>query len=233
MDGSESDITSTLKDVVLTSLLMLAISGLAYAYRQYQNSQCYLKKIISDIEGLSKAEETLKDMQDQLQRRNSKLQQQQSSSESSEQSQDRPDYASASIPPSALEVSRLREEIDILRNELLQAEIRLEDKSWTAPMSLQHWLTQTYELELQVYNEKKKSAEQQLDLAKEMCEKLKRKRLSLVGAFVSTHSGSIGDVDRSQIKLTMLNHFCNKFYGKSPLTYEYWDILKCGKKITC
>ena len=47
-----------------------------------------------------------------------------------------------------------------------------------------------------VYNEKKKAAEQQLDIAKEMCEKLKKKRLSLVGAFVSTHSGSIVDVDR-------------------------------------
>ena len=200
MDSSESDLTSTLKDVVLTSLLMLAISGLAYAYRQYQNSQCYLKKIISDIEGLSKAEETLKDMQEQLQRRNSKLQQQQSSSDSFEQSQERPDYVSASAPPPTLEVSRLREEVEILRNELHQAEIRLDDRSWTAPMSLQHWLTQTYELELQVYNDKKKTAEQQLDLAKEMCEKLKKKRLSLVGAFVSTHSGSIGDVDRLVVR---------------------------------
>ena len=200
MDSSESDLTSTLKDVVLTSLLMLAISGLAYAYRQYQNSQCYLKKIISDIEGLSKAEETLKDMQEQLQRRNSKLQQQQSSSDSFELSQDMPDYVSASAPPPTLEVSRLREEVEILRNELHQAEIRLDDRSWTAPMSLQHWLTQTYELELQVYNDKKKTAEQQLDLAKEMCEKLKKKRLSLVGAFVSTHSGSIGDVDRLVVR---------------------------------
>jgi hypothetical protein len=39
-------------------------------------------------------------------------------------------------------------------------------------------------------------AEQQLELAKELCDKLKKKRLSLVGAFVSTHSGSIEDVDR-------------------------------------
>ncbi len=49
---------------------------------------------------------------------------------------------------------------------------------------------------IKVYNEKKKAAEQQLDVAKEMCEKLKKKRMSLVGAFVSTHSGSIIDVDR-------------------------------------
>ena len=34
-------------------------------------------------------------------------------------------------------------------------------------------------------------------MAKDMCEKLKRKRSSLVGAFVSTHGRSIDDVDRS------------------------------------
>ena len=225
MDSSESDLTSTLKDVVLTSLLMLAISGLAYAYRQYQNSQCYLKKIISDIEGLSKAEETLKDMQEQLQRRNSKLQQQQqSSSDSFEQSQDRPDFISAGVPPTTLEVSRLREEIEILRNELHQAEIRLDDRSWTAPMSLQHWLTQTYELELQVYSDKKKSAEQQLDLAKEMCEKLKKKRLSLVGAFVSTHSGSIGDVDRLVIR-ELYYFFYYRFVSVNLVCKEVLNLL--------
>ena len=48
-----------------------------------------------------------------------------------------------------------------------------------------------------VYGEKKRQAEQQLEVAKELCDKLKKKRLSLVGAFVSTHSGSIEDVDRS------------------------------------
>ena len=36
-----------------------------------------------------------------------------------------------------------------------------------------------------------------LEMAKEMCERLKKKRSSLVGAFVSTHGRSIDDVDRS------------------------------------
>jgi hypothetical protein len=53
-----------------------------------------------------------------------------------------------------------------------------------------------FKIFFQVYSEKKRVAEQQLELAKELCDKLKKKRLSLVGAFVSTHSGSIEDVDR-------------------------------------
>ncbi len=105
---------------------MLAISGLAYAYRQYQNSQAYLRKIICDIEGLSKAEETLKDMQESLQRKNSKLQEQQQLQQQQQQQQSSGivvlDHAEVST--ASLEVSRLREEVDILRNELQQAEIR-------------------------------------------------------------------------------------------------------------
>ena len=37
----------------------------------------------------------------------------------------------------------------------------------------------------------------QMEVAKDACEKLKRKRSSLVGAFVSTHGRSIEDVDKS------------------------------------
>ena len=36
-----------------------------------------------------------------------------------------------------------------------------------------------------------------MEIAKDACEKLKRKRSSLVGAFVSTHGRSIDDVDKS------------------------------------
>ena len=106
---------------------MLAISGLAYAYRQYQNSQAYLRKIICDIEGLSKAEETLKDMQESLQRKNSKLQEQQQLQQQQQQQQQSSGIVildQAEVSTASLEVSRLREEVDILRNELQQAEIR-------------------------------------------------------------------------------------------------------------
>jgi stromal interaction molecule 1 len=50
---------------------------------------------------------------------------------------------------STMEVSRLKEEVEVLRNELHRAEIELEDRCWVAPTVLQHWLQLTYELELQ------------------------------------------------------------------------------------
>ena len=81
--------------------------------------------------------------------------------------------------------------------ELQRAEVELEDRCWVVPPVLQHWLQLTYEMESVVYNAKKKAAEEQLEAAKDMCEKLKRKRSSLVGAFISTHGSSIDNVDRS------------------------------------
>jgi hypothetical protein len=48
---------------VVTSLLAVAIIGLAFAYRQHKRSQEYVRKMLSDMEGLSKAEEALIDLQ--------------------------------------------------------------------------------------------------------------------------------------------------------------------------
>merc|ERR1719431_558316 len=104
------------------------------------------------------------------------------------------------------EVAVLREEVEILREELQRAEVELDDKCWVAPTVLQHWLQLTHELEAQVYNAKREQAEGQIESAKDACEKLKRKRSSLVGAFVSTHGASMIDVDKSimEAKAAML-----------------------------
>lgn len=140
MEMSELDSPTTAKDLLLTGLLMLAISGLAYAFRQYQRSQVFLKKLIADIEGLSKAEETLKALHEtfQLQCQNPR--------------RNTHDWAlgQGNSDEIALEVTRLREEVEILRSELIRAETQLEDKCWEAPPTLQHLLLQTYEIELQV-----------------------------------------------------------------------------------
>jgi len=171
------------KDMILTSLLLMAFTGLLYAYRQNRRSQEHLQKMMADMDSLSKAEETLQELQDQLQQRDSKIE-----SLSSTPPTDMPD---------AVEICRLKEELELLRSELHRAEVELEDKCWVAPPVLQHWLQLTYELETAAYNERKKAAEVQMEMAKDMCEKLKRKRSSLVGAFVSTHGRSIDDVDKS------------------------------------
>ncbi len=181
--GPPRDNSNFWKDTVLTGLLLLAVTGLFYAYHQNKRSKGQLKKMMADLDSLSRAEETLKDLQEQLQQKDSKI-----------------ESMSSSTPPEAadpVEISRLKEELDLLRTELQRAEVELEDRCWVAPPVLQHWLQLTHEMESGAYNNKKRAAEEQLDAAKEACERLKRKRSSLVGAFVSTHGRSIDEVDRS------------------------------------
>lgn len=179
--GPPRDTSNVLKDVILTSLLVIAVTGLLYAYRQNKKSQQHLQRMMTDMDSLAVAEQTLQELQEKLHQKDSKIE------------------SLSSTPtdnPDSVVMSQMREELEILRNELHRAELELEDKCWVAPPVLQHWLQLTYEMESQTYNAKKKAAEEQLEVAKDMCEKLKRKRSSLVGAFVSTHGRSIDDVDR-------------------------------------
>ncbi len=64
---------STWKDTILTSLLVLAVSCLCYAYRQNKKSKGELKKMMADLDSLAKAEETLQDLQEKLQQKDSKI----------------------------------------------------------------------------------------------------------------------------------------------------------------
>lgn len=107
---------------------------------------------------------------------------------------------SLSSSSSDLEVQHLKQEIEMLRSELSRAEVELVDHCWTPPPALQSWLQMTYELESKQAAKKRLLAEKQLQTAREACEKLKRKRSSLVGAFVSTHGKSIDEVDRSIVE---------------------------------
>ncbi|KAG8235494.1 hypothetical protein J437_LFUL015721 [Ladona fulva] len=68
---------------------------------------------------------------------------------------------------SDLEVSQLKAEIEMLRGELQRAEGELEDRCWSPPVGLQHWLQLTHEIENKAYIKKKGAAEKQLLQARE------------------------------------------------------------------
>lgn len=179
--GPPKEPSNWLKDVILTSLLLALFTALFWAYKTKKSSEAHLTKMMRDMESLSRAEKALQDMQTKLVQEKEVVQ----------------EKVQVMEEEGGEEVGRLREEVEILRGELHRAEVELEDRCWVAPTVLQHWLQLTYELESQVYNVKRQSAETQMEQAKDACEKLKRKRSSLVGAFVSTHGRSIDDVDKS------------------------------------
>ena len=146
--------------------------------------------MMKDMESLAKAEQALQDMQNKLTTQEKVI-----------------NDVKVTREEGGEEVGRLREEVEILRGELMKAEVELEDKCWMAPTMLQHWLQLTYELESQVFNNRKRTAELQMEQAKDACDKLKKKRSSLVGAFVSTH-GRFG-TDLAHCYYSIIICYCN------------------------
>nr|XP_049697267.1 stromal interaction molecule homolog isoform X2 [Helicoverpa armigera] len=195
------------KDWLLASLLLLAVVGGWAALRAGRASRHQVQRMLRDMEQLRKAEMALNDMQKELEK--ARLEQENVTTEKKNlekklrEAGDTPLLNSAS---SDLEVTQLKAEIEMLRAELRRAEGELEDRCWAPPPGLQQWLQLTHEVENRSYLRKKQQADLQLQQAREACEKLRKKRSSLVGAFVSTHGKSIDDVDRSIVEArTALN----------------------------
>ncbi|XP_050551782.1 stromal interaction molecule homolog isoform X3 [Spodoptera frugiperda] len=195
------------KDWLLASLLLGAVVGGWAALRAGRASRHQVQRMLRDMEQLRKAEMALNDMQKELEK--ARLEQENVTTEKKNlekklrEAGDTPLLNSAS---SDLEVTQLKAEIEMLRAELRRAEGELEDRCWAPPPGLQQWLQLTHEVENRAYLRKKQQADLQLQQAREACEKLRKKRSSLVGAFVSTHGKSIDDVDRSIVEArTALN----------------------------
>ncbi|CAB3251695.1 unnamed protein product [Arctia plantaginis] len=189
------------KDWLLASLLLGAVVGGWAALRAGRASRSQVQRMLRDMEQLRKAEITLNELQVELEK--ARLEQESVTTEKKNlekklrEAGDTPLLNSAS---SDLEVTQLKAEIEMLRAELRRAEGELEDRCWAPPPGLQQWLQLTHEVENRSYLRKKQQADLQLQQAREACEKLRKKRSSLVGAFVSTHGKSIDDVDRSIVE---------------------------------
>ncbi|XP_034948923.1 stromal interaction molecule homolog [Chelonus insularis] len=203
--GPPKDSGHSLKDLILITLLFGALIGCWYAYQQKKSSQKHLKRMMKDMEGLHKAELALEDLQKELER--ARLEQENATTAKKNLEKRLQDETlGLHTSYSDLEVSQLKAEIEMLKMELQRAEGELEDRCWSPPVGLQHWLQLTHEIENKSYTKKKIAAEKQLQQAREACEKLRKKRSSLVGAFVSTHGKSIDEVDRSIVEArTALN----------------------------
>ncbi|XP_011348867.1 stromal interaction molecule homolog isoform X2 [Ooceraea biroi] len=227
--GPPKDSGHSIKDLVLVILLFGALIGCWYAYQQKKNSQKHLHKMIRDMESLHKAELALENLQKELER--ARMEQESATNEKQHLEKRLQDESlGLHTSYSDLEVSQLKAEIEMLKLELQRAEGELEDRCWSPPAGLQHWLQMTHEIENKAYTNKKIAAEKQLQQAREACEKLRKKRSSLVGAFVSTHGKSIDEVDKSIVEArTALNEVTNELKER---VHRWKQIeLLCGFNI--
>ncbi|KAM3837453.1 stromal interaction molecule 1 isoform 4-T4 [Vipera latastei] len=196
-----------LKDFMLVVSIVIGVGGCWFAYIQNRYSKEHVKRMMKDLEGLHRAEQSLHDLQERLQ----KAQEEHRTVEVEKVSLEK--RLQDEISLAKQEAHRLRElregtenelsrqkyaeqELEQVRMALRNAEKELEShSSWAAPDALQKWLQLTHEVEVQYYNIKKQNAEKQLLLAKEGAEKIKKKRNTLFGTFHVAHSSSLDDVD--------------------------------------
>ncbi|XP_056344847.1 stromal interaction molecule 1 isoform X2 [Oenanthe melanoleuca] len=196
-----------LKDFMLVVSIVIGVGGCWFAYIQNRYSKEHMKKMMKDLEGLHRAEQSLHDLQERLQ----KAQEEHRSVEVEKVHLEK--KLQDEISMAKQEAHRLRElregtenelsrqkyaeqELEQVRMALKNAEKELEShSSWAAPEALQKWLQLTHEVEVQYYNIKKQNAEKQLLVAKEGAEKIKKKRNTLFGTFHVAHSSSLDDVD--------------------------------------
>ncbi|XP_078786675.1 stromal interaction molecule 1 isoform X1 [Oryzias latipes] len=203
------------KDWVLALSILMALGGCWFAYAQTRKSRDDMGKLMKDLEGLQRAEQSLLDLQEKLQQAQEEQRWVQVEKVRVEEE------LRSEIDSAKHEAQRLRELREGTENELSRqkyaeqeleqgtalhlaqvrmalkkAERELESRAhWTPPEALQTWLQLTHEIEVQYYNCKKQSAERQLLQAKEGAEKIKKKRSSLFGTFHVAHSSSLDDVD--------------------------------------
>ncbi|KAG7484414.1 hypothetical protein MATL_G00049090 [Megalops atlanticus] len=198
---------SHLKDFLLVVSIVVAVGGCWFAYIQNRYSKDHMSKMMKDLEGLQRAEQSLLDLQQKLQQAQEEHRTVEVEKVNLEQ-QLRDEINAAKQEAQRLkelregtenELSRQKyaeEELEQVRMALKKAEKELESRSsWSPPESLQKWLQLTHEVEVQYYNIKKQNAERQLLVAKEGAEKIKKKRNTLFGTFHVAHSSSLDDVD--------------------------------------
>ncbi|XP_061637158.1 stromal interaction molecule 1-like isoform X5 [Phyllopteryx taeniolatus] len=196
-----------LKDFMLVVSIVIGMGGCWFAYIQNRYSKDHMKKMMKDLEGLQRAEQSLHDLQQKLQIAQEEHRSVEVEKVNLEQKL-RDEISTAKQEAQRLrelregtenELSRQKyaeEELEQVRMALKKAEKELESRSsWSPPESLQKWLQLTHEVEVQYYNIKKQNAERQLLLAKEGAEKIKKKRNTLFGTFHVAHSSSLDDVD--------------------------------------
>ena len=90
------------------------------------------------MEGLSKAEQSLLELQEKLHERDTELKK--VTSPGITMNEYNPAEDSPLVESERMELDRVKQEVEALRDELRRAEVELEDKCWMAPPVLQHWL---------------------------------------------------------------------------------------------
>lgn len=184
-----------LKDALLVTFLLIAVGGIWLAYMQHVHSQKNMGKMLRDIEKLQKMEDSLGDLQQELDIARQKILEKENLEKQQNDDNEVLGIGREDMGEACTTIGLLQDELKRAREELLRRP--MEHSSWTPPPALQLWLQLTYELEMLHFNNRKKTVWAQLQAAKEACEKLGKNRYNFFKFIQTVHSNgsSNDDVD--------------------------------------
>uniref|UniRef100_A0A3Q4G047 Stromal interaction molecule 2b n=1 Tax=Neolamprologus brichardi TaxID=32507 RepID=A0A3Q4G047_NEOBR len=202
-----------MKDFVLMVSIVIGVGGCWFAYVQNKSSKVHISQMMKDLESLQHAEQSLLDLQSRLEKA------QEENRTVAVEKQNLELKMRDEIDGAKKEAHRLRElregaecelsrlkyaEEELVRKALKRAEKEMQSER-SVPEALQKWLQLTHEVEVQYYNIKKQSAENQLCVAKDEAEKIKKKRGSVFGTLHVAHSSSLDEVDHKILEAKALS----------------------------
>ncbi|CAL8126025.1 unnamed protein product [Orchesella dallaii] len=205
--------------IILKALLLLAITLCGWVFCCYKSCQQDLSRMSKDMEALILAEQTLRNLQKELEivKRDQEIQVeendatifdeevaelrdeikllreklQQAEDDLCKEIKDRNVYIRTGL--------KLMNDNEALQNELERSEYEFKVKEWVPPSPLSHLLRVTYEKECESHCRKRRVVEEQLKQAKEAYSKLKKKgwRWSILRASLTSNTQFIDKVDKT------------------------------------
>lgn len=198
---------SLLKDVVVAFSVLVATVGCWVAVLQKRKAKEQVERMMKDMKILQQAEDGLQELQTRLAKAEDdhqraiaeKLDLEARLNEEIQISKSEAQLLSENRTGTEEQMQKLKlaeEELAQVRRALKKAEKELEYQSWKAPSVLKQWLQMTFDKETKHFHHKRAVALKQMKEAKEACERIKKKRTSLIGSLRLAHDLSIDEVDQ-------------------------------------
>ncbi|XP_071088689.1 stromal interaction molecule 1-like isoform X3 [Haliotis cracherodii] len=214
--GAPKKAHSYMKDIALVASLIIALGGCWFAYIHHHYSQNHVKKMMKDLECLQKAEEALQELQEKLEmaeekqnsvsieKQNLEAKYKDEIDSAKSRSMEGDISKEAERLKEARQGNNMEESLKLAEAELAQvrAALRRTEKElelqehWSVPSELQAWLQLTHELEQVHYMAKRSAAEKQLSVAKEGCDKIRKRNKAFLGSLRMAHGNSLDDIDQ-------------------------------------
>jgi len=194
---------SYLKDFIVLFLILLSTLACLYAFTEKKRTRKEMDQMSKDMEQLQLAEITLKSLQSESNLQDNVddifLEKQQTMLEEIETAKreaHRLRNERSKNQEDKLKLSLVEQELAEVRLALARSEMELNSLKSKTPISLQGWLKLTYKNESKYFQYRKQIALNQMEDAKEACDKVSKTRRSVFGSLRLAHGQSIDLVDQ-------------------------------------